>query len=175
LAAGRNSSLPGELELLVVRKVLALTSLMSVLLLTSAGFGQQGGAALAQTADISSPDSEVDSAPDGGSSFVGPTQILFADADTVFVLRSREWWSGNVRQQEKLLLHDLRMKYWLAHIPSDMRAVFDRLGYPTGRVMLTPVGHTEEWWYYGQLSEPLRFRDGELLDWDRFERQQSTR
>jgi hypothetical protein len=25
---------------------------------------------------------------------VGPTQILYADADTVLVLRTREWWSG---------------------------------------------------------------------------------
>jgi hypothetical protein len=31
------------------------------------------------------------------------------------------------------------------------------------------VGHTEEWWYYGQLNPPLRFRDGELIDTDRFE------
>jgi hypothetical protein len=47
--------------------------------------------------------------------------------------------------------------------------VFDALGYPTGRVLSQPVGHQEEWWYYGQLSPPLRFRDGELLDRARFE------
>jgi hypothetical protein len=42
---------------------------------------------------------------------VGPTQIFYADADTVLLLRTREWWSGNVRHQEKLLLHGLKMKY----------------------------------------------------------------
>jgi len=158
----------------VVSKVLALGCLVFVLALVSAGSGRPG-AAFAQTTDISPPDAEQGPSPSAGSSFVGPTQILFADADTVFFLRSREWWSGNVRQQEKLLLHSLRMQYWRGHLPSDMRLVFDKLGYPTGRVMLTPVGHTEEWWYYGQLAPPLRFRDGELLDRDRFELRQSGR
>jgi len=159
----------------VVRKVLVLALLGSALVLAPAALGHRCGTAFAQTADISSPDDEPGSGPAPGSSYVGPTQILFADADTVFVLRSRQWWSDNAREQEKLLLHNLRMRYWLAHIPSDMRVVFDRMGYPTGRVIHTPVGHTEEWWYYGQLAEPLRFRDGELLDWDRLERLQSNR
>ena len=109
-------------------------------------------------------------APEPTPAFVGPTQILFADADTVFFLRSREWWSDNVREQEKLLLRNLRIQYWRDHLPGDMRMVFESLGYPTGRVLLTPIGHTEEWWYYGQLEPPLRFRDGSLLDQDRFER-----
>jgi hypothetical protein len=107
--------------------------------------------------------------PEPNPVVVGPTQILFADADTVFLLRSREWWSDHVREQEKLLLHNLRIQYWRDHLPADMRLVFERLGYPSGRVMLTPIGHTEEWWYYSQLEPPLRFRDGALLDWDRFE------
>jgi hypothetical protein len=101
--------------------------------------------------------------------YVGPTDILFMDADTVFLLRSKEWNSAAVRQQEKLLLHSLRMRYWRDHLPSDMRRVFDAIGYPIGRVIQTPVGHTEEWWYYGPLDPPLRFRDGELIDTDRFE------
>lgn len=104
-----------------------------------------------------------------GTTFVGPTAILFADADTVLLLRSKEWNSLAVRQQEKLLLHSVRMRYWRSRLPSDMRRVFDALGYPTGRVLQTPVGHTEEWWYYGPLDPPLRFRDGELIDADRFE------
>lgn len=143
--------------------------------LALAAFGFVAGVASAQTSDVASPSDEPGSGPPAGTAFVGPTQILFADADTVFVLRSKAWWSGNVREQEKLLLHNLRMRYWLSHLPSDMRVVFDRLGYPSGRVMLTPVGHTEEWWYYGQLSQPLRFRDGELLDWDLLERQELSR
>jgi hypothetical protein len=102
-------------------------------------------------------------------SYVGPTDILFMDADTVFLLRSKEWNSAAVRQQEKLLLHSLRMRYWRAHLPSDMRRVFDAIGYPIGRVIQTPVGHTEDWWYYGPLDPPLRLRDGELIDTDRFE------
>ncbi len=101
--------------------------------------------------------------------FLGPTQILFQDADTVFVLASREWLSASVRHQEKLLRHAVRMAYWRNHIPPDMREVFDALGYPTGRVLLTPTGHTEEWWYYGALRPPLRFRDGDLTDRDRFD------
>ena len=103
------------------------------------------------------------------TSYVGPTDLLFMDADTVFLLRSKEWNSAAVRQQEKLLLHSLRMRYWRDHLPSDMRRVFDAIGYPIGRVIQTPVGHTEEWWYYGPLDPPLRFRDGELIDTDRFE------
>jgi len=50
-----------------------------------------------------------------------------------------------------------------------MRMVFDALGYPTGRVLATPAGHNEEWWYYGELAPPLRFRDGALIDTDEFE------
>ena len=79
------------------------------------------------------------------------------DADSVFFLRSQEWWSGNVRHQEKLLLHSLKMKCWRDHLPDDMRLVFDELGYPTGRVLLTPYGHTEEHWYYGPAGPPIRF------------------
>lgn len=101
--------------------------------------------------------------------FVGPTQILFVDADSVYLLRSLEWNSSFVREQEKLLLHSLRMSYWRDHLPADMRTVFEALGYPVSRVLHTPVGHTEEWWSYRLLDPPLRFRDGVLIDTDRFE------
>ena len=100
---------------------------------------------------------------------VGPTQIYYVDADTVLVLRTREWWSAGTAHREKLLLNNLKMRYWRDHLPDDMRLVFDELGYPTGRVMLMPVGHTEEHWFYGPLGPALRFRDGQLLDWDRFD------
>jgi hypothetical protein len=103
------------------------------------------------------------------TTFVGPTAILFADADTVLQLRTKDWNSAAVRQQDKLLLQSIRMRYWRVRLPSDMRRVFDALGYPIGRVLQTPVGHTEEWWYYAPLDPPLRFRDGELIDTDRFE------
>lgn len=101
--------------------------------------------------------------------YVGPTDILFADADTIFLLRSLDWHSANARHQDKLLLNKLRMWYWLENIPADMRRVFDALGYPTGRLLLTPMGHTEEHWFYGQLAPPLVFRDGVLMNPDRFE------
>ncbi|HEX7078881.1 MAG TPA: hypothetical protein VF363_10690 [Candidatus Eisenbacteria bacterium] len=101
--------------------------------------------------------------------YVGPTDILLVKGDSVAMLRTTDWQSKYVRHQEKLLLVSLRMKFWRDHLPADMRAVFDALGYPTGRVLLTPVGHTEEWWYYGTLQPPLRFRDGELIDVDRFD------
>lgn len=100
---------------------------------------------------------------------LGPTQILYVDADSIFYLRSADWWSGSVRHQEKLLLHSIRMEYWAKHLPADMRRVFEALDFPTGRVLLTPVGHTEEWWYYSQMGLPLRFRDGVLLNPDRFD------
>ncbi|HKQ19987.1 MAG TPA: hypothetical protein VJW75_09600 [Candidatus Eisenbacteria bacterium] len=103
------------------------------------------------------------------TALVGPTDILLVDADSVLFVRTVEWLSLKTRHQEKLLLTSLRMRYWRDHIPSDMRMVFDALGYPTGRVLTTPVGHTEEWWYYGQLRPPLRFRDGILLDVDEFD------
>ena len=103
------------------------------------------------------------------TTFVGPTQILLVDADSVLVLVTREWLSASVRHQEKLLRTSVRMAYWRDHIPADMRMVFDALGYPSNRVLHTPVGHTEEWWSYGLLDPPLRFRDGELIDTDRFE------
>ena len=101
--------------------------------------------------------------------YVGPTMILFQDADSVLYLVSKEWLSASARNQEKLLRHAIRMTYWLEHLPPDMRMVFDALGYPMNRVLATPVGHTEEWWYYGTLDPPLRFRDGTLIDVDRFE------
>lgn len=100
---------------------------------------------------------------------VGPDMILYADADTIFYLRSAQWWSGNVRHQEKLLLHGIRMQYWSDHLPPDMAQVFDALSFPTGRLLLTPVGHTEELWYYGQMDVPLRFVDGVLQNPDQFE------
>jgi len=103
------------------------------------------------------------------TTFLGPTRILFVDADTVLTMVTREWTSASTRNQEKLLHHAVRMAYWRAHISPDMRRVYDGLGYPLNRVLLTPVGHTEEWWYYGLLDPPLRFRDGELIDTDRFE------
>jgi len=101
--------------------------------------------------------------------FLGPTRILLPAGDSVLLLATKEWLSANVRHQEKLLRHSIRMAYWASHIPPDMRMVFDALGYPTSRVLLTPVGHTEEWWYYGPLNPPLRFRDAVLIDTDRFE------
>lgn len=103
------------------------------------------------------------------TTFVGPTRILFVDADTVLTVVTREWLSAATRNQEKLLRYGVRMRYWREHIPPDMRMVFDALGYPVSRVQHLPVGHTEEWWYYGLLDPPLRFRDGELLDTGRFE------
>jgi len=105
----------------------------------------------------------------GAPTVVGPSQILYMDADSVYFLRSQEWWSANVKHQEKLLLRGLRLKYWSEHLPPDMRLAFQTLGYPVSRVLLTPVGHTEEWWYYKLLDPPLRFRDGILLNPDRFE------
>lgn len=111
--------------------------------------------------------------PARAESVVGPSTILYADADTVFLIRSQQWHSDHARHQEKLLLTGLRMRYWRDHLPSEMRRVFEALGYPTGRVRLDPAGHTEEWWYYGALEPPLRFRDGSLIDSDRFERYRS--
>ncbi len=108
-------------------------------------------------------------APAETKTYVGPTTILFADADSILVLVSEEWLSANSRHQEKLLRHSIRMNYWRKHLPADMRMVFDRLGYPLNRVLLTPVGHTEELWYYGPLDPPIRFRDGTLIDTGRFE------
>jgi hypothetical protein len=109
------------------------------------------------------------SAQDEAKTVVGPSQIYFVDADTVRALATKEWNSASVRHQEKLLRYSLRIAYWRAHIPADMRRVFDALGYPTGRVLAQPTGHSEEYWYYGQLMPPLRFRDGVLLDQDRFD------
>ncbi len=106
---------------------------------------------------------------------VGPSQILYVDSDSVLFLATKEWQSASIRHQEKLLRHSLRLAYWRDRIPSDMRRVFDALGYPTGRVLLTPTGHTEEWWYYGQLDPPLRFRNGALLDIERFDRLRGAR
>lgn len=103
------------------------------------------------------------------TSYVGPTDILLVKADSVWIVRSTEWLSAQTRHQEKLLLTSVRMRFWRDHLPPDMRRVFEELGYPTGRLLLTPMGHVEEAWYYGQLQPPLRFRDGVLLDEDRFE------
>src|SRR5262245_5730358 len=77
-------------------------------------------------------------------SFLGPTRIFFVDADSVLLVRTVEWNSAWVRHQEKLLRNGLRIVYWRDHLPPDMRGVFESLGYPTGRLLLNPVGHTEE-------------------------------
>ena len=95
----------------------------------------------------------------GSSSFRGGTLVLV----------SKEWQAASVRHQEKLLRHGVRIAYWRNHLPPDVRMVFEALGYPTGRVLLTPVGRTEEWWYYRQLNPPLRFQDGALIDRNLFE------
>jgi hypothetical protein len=102
-------------------------------------------------------------------SYVGPTAMLLSDADSVLVLATEQWQSPRYRDQEKLLRTELRMTYWRDHLPSAMRRVFDTLGYPTGRLLLTPVGHSEEEWFYGQLSPPLVFRDGVLQNPDRLD------
>ncbi|HEU4725311.1 MAG TPA: hypothetical protein VFU59_08445 [Candidatus Eisenbacteria bacterium] len=106
---------------------------------------------------------------------VGPSVIYSMDAESVLVLATKEWQSASVRHQEKLLRHSLRLAYWRKHIPADMRRVFDELGYPTGRVLSQPIGHSEEAWYYGQLSPPIRFRDGVLVNADEFDRLRSRR
>lgn len=124
-----------------------------------------GEPALAQTAQSAAPMKTI----------VGPGQIYYVDSDSVLFLATKGWQSASVRHQEKLLRHSLRLNYWRNRIPSDMRLVFDTLGYPTGRVLLTPMGRTEEWWYYGQLDPPLRFRNGTLVDTDRFERLRDAR
>ncbi len=100
---------------------------------------------------------------------IGPSLIYYVDAGKVQVLATKEWQSASVRHQEKLLRYALRIAYWRDHIPGDMRRVFDTLGYPTGRVLSQPIGHSEEAWYYGQLSTPIRFRDGVLMNADAFE------
>ena len=112
---------------------------------------------------------DVAMAAAGAPTVVGPSMILYMDADSVYFIRSQEWWSANVKHQEKLLLRGLRLRYWSEHLPPDMRLAFDALGYPASRVLLTPVGHTEEWWYYKLLEPPLRFRDGTLLNPDQLE------
>ncbi|MBI4363943.1 MAG: hypothetical protein HY568_00800 [Candidatus Latescibacteria bacterium] len=125
--------------------------------------------AIAALACAAAPPRSLEPPQTNQRSFLGPTQMLFQDSDTVLVLVSKEWQAGSVRHQEKLLRHGVRLAYWLKHIPSDQRMVFDALGYPTGRLLLTPVGHSEEWWYYGQLAAPLRFRDGALVDRNLFD------
>jgi hypothetical protein len=107
--------------------------------------------------------------PPEAPTVVGPSQILYMDADSVYFLRSEAWWSEKVKHEEKLLLRALRLKYWSEHLPPDMSLVYRSLGYPISRVLLTPVGHSEELWYYKMLDPPLRFRDGILLNPDRFE------
>lgn len=129
-----------------------------------------GALALALIAAAPATATNAPPAPDPYvQTYLGPTDILFVDADTVMVLRTLEWHSKNVRHQEKLLRYGLRMWYWRNHLPADMRDAFDLLGYPTGRLLLTPVGHTEEHWYYGPLGAPLVFRDGILQNPDRLE------
>ena len=132
------------------------TTLLAVLFLAAPLLQAPG--ALAQTGEI-----------------VGPSRIYFVDADTVRILATKEWQSASVRHQEKLLRYALRIAYWRDRIPSDMRRVYDELGYPTGRVLSLPTGHTEEAWYYGQLSPPIRFRDGVLLNPDQVDALRSRR
>ncbi len=107
--------------------------------------------------------------------YVGPVLMLFSYADTTWDQRSSQWNTDSTNDYEKMLWTDIKMRFWRDHISDDQRLVFDTLGYPTGRVLLTPVGHTEELWYYSQTSAPLRFVDGALRNPNQFEAFQNRR
>jgi hypothetical protein len=154
-------------RLSTMRRRIPVTLLLAAFALLFAGLGH----GRAQTTALS----PASAAAAAMKPIVGPSRILYMDADTVLLLATKDWQSASVRHQEKLLRHSLRLAYWRNRIPSDMRRVFDALGYPTGRVLLTPAGHAEELWYYGQLAPPLRFRDGVLLDTERFDALRAAR
>jgi hypothetical protein len=97
-------------------------------------------------------------------SYVGPQMMLFAYADSTLALRAKQWNTDSTNDYEKMLWVDIKMRFWRDHLPDDMRFAYDALGYPSGRVLLTPVGHKEELWYYSQHGPPLRFRDGVLMN-----------
>lgn len=101
--------------------------------------------------------------------YVGPTLMLFSYADSTYDRRAREWNTDSTNDYEKMLWIDLKMRFWKSRLPADMRLVFDTIGYPTGRILLKPVRHTEELWYYSQSLPPLRFRDGVLMNPGQFE------
>jgi hypothetical protein len=132
-------------------------------------------ASIAQTQE-SPPPQEIPPAPaTGGTRYVGPTMMLFGYSDSTWIRRADQWNTDSTNNYEKMLWTDLKMRFWHDHLPSDMRMVFDTLGYPTGRVLLTPVGHTEELWYYSQNARPLRFVDGALVNPAQFEAFQQHR
>lgn len=108
--------------------------------------------------------------------YVGPVLMLFApNSDTTWDRRSAQWNTDSTNDYEKMLWTGLKMRFWRNHISDDQRLVFDTLGYPSGRVLLTPVGHTAELWYYSQMAPPLRFVDGNLENPDQFDTFQSLR
>jgi hypothetical protein len=126
-------------------------------------------ASIAQTEEAP-PVQEVPPSPATGNyKYVGPTMMLFGYSDSTWIHRADQWNTDSTNDYEKMLWTDLKMRFWHDHLPSDMRMVFDTLGYPSGRVLLTPVGHTEELWYYSQNARPLRFVDGVLANPAQFE------
>ena len=130
--------------------------------------------AFAAAAAASVAPSSVRAADSDLPDIVGPSRIYYVDADTVFAMVSKQWLSDAARHQEKLLRTSIRLTYWRDHLPSEMRRVYNALGFPSGRVIAMPAGHYEERWYYGQMMPPLRFRDGVLLDEDLFDKLQSA-
>jgi hypothetical protein len=102
--------------------------------------------------------------------YVGPTLMLFPpNADTTWDRRAAQWNTDSTNDYEKMLWTGLKMRFWRNHISDDQRLVFDTLGFPTGRILLAPVGHKEELWYYSQMAPPLRFVDGDLENPSQFE------
>ena len=57
-----------------------------------------------------------------------------------------------------------RIKWWAAHLPDDMRDVYDEYGYPSSRYREEVMGRLVERWTYVKHGRRFTFRDGLLME-----------
>ncbi len=57
-----------------------------------------------------------------------------------------------------------RIKWWAAHLPDDMRDVYDEYGYPSSRYREEVMGRLVERWTYLGQGRRFAFKDGQLIE-----------
>jgi hypothetical protein len=57
-----------------------------------------------------------------------------------------------------------RIKWWAAHLPDGMKAVYDEYGYPSSRYREDVMGRLIERWTYVEQGRRFTFRDGQLVE-----------
>ena len=57
-----------------------------------------------------------------------------------------------------------RIKWWAAHLPDDMREIYEEYGYPSSRYREEVMGRLVERWTYLKQGRRFAFRNGQLTE-----------